>query len=331
MRTKTGVVALLLSVLCFFQCGMFEDIALFSGKDLGDIKVDVYVYDDNTNIYYLPDRSTSFIQLTPTQGTTFSLLWAVNTHNEMLTVEYNSLEYIKKIMIRTAGMNPVEKGYFIDPDYVSTLTAGPDGEFYLCAYVSGQNRLFILPPGAPAIQYVAECPIPSKIWAVRFRGTTNLYIFDQTSYTLYRSLNGGQTFDLIGTFSFVVQDIATFKDEVYFSSNEASNSIYKSSDGINFTAITGSPANSSVLHADRNRIFALTQLRVYFSDDGIHWLEGTDADGINNIAIDSDYTGRIYILSISTIWASDDFGNTSYIFSTLPSNNARKFSVVSYK
>ncbi len=332
---RTILLIAILCVCCLTQCSMFEDLELLSGKDLGSIKVDIY-YDDvgaPKTLYHSTDGGKSFSPI-PLSYNTLEW-WAVNNKNELLTVEFDAIS--RHVLLKRPATGSVETGYFSGSDSVLGISAGPNGEFYLIAYVSSDYKLYILSPGSSTIRPFQNLYSPAdinKIWAVSHRGVTHLYYSYSynASFYLYRSVDGGMSFIQVGTFTSDIGDIVSFNGEIYLASGEAVDSIYKSSDGTNFTIISPSPPGCTDLLAERNRIFALAAPQLYFSDNGSQWLGGPLGGSFANI--DSDYTGRLYILSSSlppNLLASDDFGITTYVLSDLPSTNVGNLAVVSYK
>ncbi len=323
MRIICGILLAIISCLPLLHCSMFEDIELYSGMDVENIGVDIYLATTPpNNLYISTDKGQSFSQKPLVNGN--YLFWAVNKNNALLTAEGDAGNNTH-IILYPPDSAWVEKGYFPTSSSVLALTEGPGGEFYLGVNENGPRTLYILQPGASAIQPVNITGFTfsiSNIWAIVLNGVTNIYIAD--SGALYRSTDGGMSFTHVQNFGSPIVDMVQFHNEIYF---VAGGSIYKSSDGNTFGQISGLSGVHS-LCAFTDRIFAASATQIYFSFDGNTWLAGTNIGDLIGV----DYTGRLYIAegpSVS-LYASDDGGVSSYLIQH-PGFSPTAIRVVSYR
>lgn len=310
---------------------MFEDISLY-----GNVKpeVDIYILQQGEpkHIYISKDYGASFSEIQTINDTNTC---TVNNLGHLLTFETSdSNDSYARLLI--PGENIFTLKTLTLPDTFISLTASPQGDFYIITEESSQYYLYKIPANQRQAIMISSLSIPATIygmWVVEHNNTEYIYVLQNNSgYYLWRSVDGGLSFTSTPTlFMFQINDIISYKNRIYAYIDDTNNPLHTSSDGLNFIPTSFPPGNSILaLHVDnRNRMYLVTSSRIYFSDDGETWQEGTNADGSPTIGdVDSDYTDRLYILSGNSLYVSDDGGITSFPLNvTIGGNN---LFVVSY-
>jgi hypothetical protein len=316
---------------------MFEDISKYGGDF--SLQTDIYASTGEAppKLFLSRDRGTTFTEIPPSPNCYIDR-WTVNATGSLLTVEHDETSGDSRVFIAHPNQPNTPIAIFPNPDHVNAIAASPRGDFYLFASVSGTYQLYRQPVGSTApLQFVSTQPgfsgTISNMWIIENNNIENIYFaFYGAGDQLYRSTDGGNTFFWVNDFAAAVIDIVPHRGNhpgniVLAISTDSSTNIWSSADGGTFTMLSSMSALPSALHVDRNnRLYAATQTGLFFSDDAQNWQQNSSF-GPSDVA--SDYTGRVYIVANSMIFASDTMGVEAFVLnSSVP--NALKLAVVSY-